>query len=282
MKQQTWLLLDVNNLAFRTLYKMPKLTYGNVATSIVYGILRDVLGLQERFRTNRLAFCFDCGLPIRYDSHKGYKQARRDKDHEGTQEDRQVRIDLYDQLNMMRLHYLRQIGYRNIFWQERYEADDVIASIVYDTYPHKFVIVSSDKDLYQLLSKRTSIWHPTKGERVTSTDFYNRYGISPSLWSYVKAIAGCITDSIPGVYGVGDKTAIKYIRGELPKSSDKYRSIKEFLKNGNANRNIELTELPYVGTHWFNLRDDEVTTERWTQFCKSVGIKTLPRTGGGK
>jgi len=91
------------------------------------------------------------------------------------------------------------------------EADDVIAymwGFVLDKQDEK-VIVSSDKDFYQLLDQNTTIYVPTKKKYVCSQDIVDTIGCLPENYIYIKALCGDRSDNIKGIRGIGEKTAIK-------------------------------------------------------------------------
>jgi 5'-3' exonuclease len=103
--------------------------------------------------------------------------------------------------------------------------------------------------------------------------FKERYGISPKRWIAVKALAGCNTDNIPGITGVGEASAVKYLRGNLKESSIYYRRIEEGIAQGILQTNRALVKLPFEGTPVPELRvDDDLN---WGPTMKRLGIRTL-------
>jgi 5'-3' exonuclease len=206
-----------------------------------------------------------------------YKISRRKKKTEMPQEEREGRSSLAKQLYRLRTRYLTEAGFQNVFWQEGYEADDIIASICHsllNRYDNdEMIIVSTDADFYQLLNPRISIWNP-KRKKITNWESFTReWDVSPLLWADAKAIAGCRTDDIPGVDGVGEKTAIKYLKGELSHSSKKYKSI--VTRKDIRVFNLKLVRLPFPGVETFDVVDDEVTKESWNKVMESLGMRSL-------
>ena len=90
----------------------------------------------------------------------------------------------------------------------------------------------------------------------------------------MKAIAGCSTDNVLGVKGVGEKTAIEYLRGKLVKGK-RYDDIgsKEGWKIFVAN--ISLVKLPMQGTNYFKLEKDELSEQGWKQVVKILGMSSI-------
>ena len=98
-----------------------------------------------------------------------------------------------------------------MYQAEGYEADDVIATLCKTKYKDTDkVIVSSDKDLYQILDERTVIF--TGSKFITDETFRKEYGIEPKDWVTVQSLAGDRTDEVVGVKGIGIKTALKLVK----------------------------------------------------------------------
>jgi len=269
MSKGPWLLLDVSYLAYRAYYSKPRLSFNDIQTSVVYGIVQDIFQLQERFNTTRIAFCFDYGRPRRAITWPKYKTSRHaDK----TEEETACVLEVREQVQMLRKEFLSMVGFRNIIFQKGYEADDIIAAIVLERPTKEFIIVSSDEDLYQLLSPHTSIYSPSKKELMTAERLVEEYGISPSQWADVKALAGCKGDDVDGIPGVGNKTAALFLSGKL-KIGKKYESI--VANNKIWRRNLSLVRLPFPGMKEIRLLKDEVTTEGWEQLIELLGMQSL-------
>jgi DNA polymerase I len=267
MNSSPWLLLDVSFLAYRAYFAIGKLSHGQIATTVVYGVLREVLRLQETFATTKVAFCFDVGKPLRHKLLPTYKGKRESQ----SDEDQQAKLEVRDQIQHLRKDYLPQIGYRNILAQKGYEADDVIAQIVWQYPEREFVIVSGDRDLYQLLSCNVSIWKSKQQEYYTEESFWSEFGISPKDWIDVKALAGCSSDNVPGITGVGEKTAAKYLRGEL-----KGKTLQKIEDNQSLiTINRKLVGLPYPGMDLLRLKKDTVTAKGWSELIGRLGMNSL-------
>jgi len=273
--KQTWLLLDVPNLAYRNFYVLGDLSNQGIKIGVIFGILRDIQNLLELFSTDKIVFCFDAGNEKRLTIYPDYKAKRKEKVNGMTKEELEAREQLHKQINKLRDKILPFLGFRNIFWQDGYEADDVIASICSNTLnSDKAVIISTDSDLFQLLSgERIVIWNPRKGKVVTEQSFVKERGISCSQWADVKAIAGCHSDDIPGIRGIGEKTAVRFLQGRIKPDSTAYNKI--VLGNEIWRRNIRLTQLPFIGVDSFELVEDRVTKEKWQKAMEKLGIKSL-------
>jgi DNA polymerase-1 len=267
----TNILIDVSALAYRSFFTTGTLSYLGQNTGVLFGIFRYAQQLHAEYPHGRLIWCFDTPSTLRKEIFPAYK-IKRATDLEDV-EVVQARNDLHEQLNLLRDSYLPAMGYRNIFWRDGYEADDVIASVC-KASKNKVVIVSSDSDLFQLLEQGRVLVHPPKGLPITEESFIEKYGISPKQWVEVKAIAGCSSDGVIGVKGVGEKTAIKYLRRELKRTSKLYIKIEE-----NWHELIDMNRilvcLPFLGIGKFDLQKDELTDIKRTRVYRALGIKSL-------
>lgn len=267
-----WLIIDGNYLAYRAFYSTPShLSWNDKPTATLYGFFRDLFILLDDFKPSRVSLCFDHGRSKRYDLCPSYKSARR----KNLAEDEIISIDAMKvQVEILKTELLRQIGFSNVHYQFGYEADDVIASLAHFSVPHgvEGLIISGDQDLYQLLRPGIKIYNPITKVVTTDRSFRFLYGIEPNQWIWVKAIAGCRSDSVPGVKGVGEKTALKYLRDEL--GGAKLRSIEDSVELWRDN--VPLIRLPMAGTWRFAFLEDSVNLNQdWDSVMKSLGIKSL-------
>jgi len=273
---RTWLVLDVSNLAYRAMYTTGGLSHGGMATGVLYGVFRDVISLQELFSTRYVAFCFDGGYDERLKVYPEYKQGRRKAREELSTEEQIVRQDLRTQLKNLRTVYLPDAGFQNVFYQKGFEADDLIASIcvrLVTSTDDEAVVVSTDQDLWQCLNDRVVVWNPVKKKVKTAESFVKEWGVEPERWAFVKALAGCKSDGIPGIKGIGEKTAVKFLKGELKKESAKAKAIA--LGTDVVDRNLKLTVLPMVGSDSVELSEDELNKEKWDWVMECLGMGSL-------
>lgn len=268
-----YLLLDGNNLAWRAFYAHGDLTHRDVPTAVVYGFFRDIVYLCQEHNTSDIVFCFDHGKGLRETDYPGYKGKRRAEE---LDEEKSITIaEVRSQVKKLKLRYLTDAGFRNVFYQQGYEADDVIASVVKRSLhsQDEAIIVSSDKDLYQLLSPRVRIWPPSAKQFVTVESFTNKYGISVEQWVEVKAMAGCVSDDVKGIPGIGEITAAKFLQGLVKQRSKTYDKIISGLPI--RDRNLPIVKLPYPGTVTFEIRPDEVTIPKWQAVALRLGIRSI-------
>jgi 5'-3' exonuclease len=275
--KRRFLILDSNYLAHRAKHIFGELSDKGSATGVVYGFLKDILILRERFDTDRFIFCWDYGYNLRYKVYPKYKQNRKPKDYNKDEQEFEDAFQL--QVNQLREIYLDTIGYKNIFYQEGYESDDVMAMVCQTLVPdlEEGIIVTADKDLLQLIRKNIKWYNPRTKELMSRVKFTKTYGISPRKWAKVKAIAGCTSDNVKGIEGVGDKTALQYLKGNLKKTTKAYKNIKVGWKSV-VLRNRPLVELPYKGTKPVRLVEDKVTQKGWDKVTKTLGMRSIRYT----
>ena len=163
----TALLVDVSCLAYRALYSTGDLSHGGEGTGVLYGVFRDVLDFADLFAAGRVAWCFDRGCDERRKLFPAYKAARRRPTAGLEEAEAESRREVRRQLYRLRTRLLGEIGYRNVLWQDGYEADDVIASVCRSN-EGDMVIVSRDGDFYQLLDDRVTMYDPWLRRSITA------------------------------------------------------------------------------------------------------------------
>ena len=269
-----YLILDCNYLAHRAKHVFGDLSHEGSMTGVIYGFLKDLLILSERFNTQRFIFCWDSKSSKREKIYPLYKANRTAIEY--TKEEQEFYKAFQNQMYLLRTEYLPTIGFKNIFYQEGYEADDIMAAIVKDIIPklEEAVIVTADQDLFQCLRSNISIYNAATHEELTLRRFKKAYHIKPKQWAKVKAIAGCTTDNVKGIVGVGEITAIKYLRDRLKESTKKYKDIQIGWKSI-VLRNRALVELPFKGTKTPKLVQDSISQKGWNIVTKKLGMKSI-------
>lgn len=272
---QRWLILDVSFLCWRVFHtSLKKLSHKEVPTGVMFGFVRDFISFQDTHSTTNVAFCFDSRNLKRKELLPSYKGTREEKRKQETEEERKSRQGLMDQMHRIRLSFLPELGFSNLFWEDGYEADDLIASLCLNKKEDdEYIIISSDKDLLQLLTPSVSIWEPKAQLFTTDETFEGAWGIQPRLWPLVKAIAGCGTDDIKGVEGVGEKKAIQFLNRTMNKKTPTYAKIKA--AKGLAKSNMPLVKLPFQGTPVFELKKDVINPTIWENVLKQYGMRSL-------
>jgi len=217
---------------------MGELSFHDKKTGVIFGFFYRLLKLWEEFGTNNFAFCWDSRKRFRSAIYPEYKKGVSRTSSITPEE----RIIISHQMDALRLEILPAFGFRNSFHQTGYEADDLITAIVLN-YNDAFIVVSTDKDLFQLLAiaQCQFISNPITKCRMTRELFVSTYSIEPFDWFRAKALMGDPSDNIPGVPGIGEKSAIAFLKGTL--TGAKLRAITE--NQEVIARNWQLVELPF-------------------------------------
>lgn len=203
-------LIDGHNLAFRAHYGMPELTREDgFPTGALHGWIRSLWWVEDHLQPEALLVFFDLGLPARQSALQEDYKANRAETPEALQQ----------QLPHIKA-WTRAMGYQGLE-RDGVEADDLIAAHtqVYAGQEHEVWIVSADKDLAQLVGPRVSqllpppTANPKLGWRTLDTDtVVEKFGVPPRQIPDYLALIGDTSDNIPGLAGVGPKTATKWLQ----------------------------------------------------------------------
>ena len=225
------LILDSNSILHRAFHALPPLTTkkGELVNAI-YGFLLLLFKLVRELQPDYIAACFDFPAPtFRHKKFPEYKAKRPPTPKE-----------FYQQIPKAK----EVLGSLSIpfFEKEGFEADDIIASLKVKSQKSKVksIIVSGDSDLLQLVDEQTEVYILKKG--VKETVLYDEnlvkkkyQGLSPEQLVDFKALIGDPSDNIPGVKGIGKKTAVKLL--------NKYGSIKNLYDKIEEEKNMRLKEI---------------------------------------
>lgn len=219
-------LIDGNAIIHRAYHALPKTmtTRRGEQTNAVYGFTTTLIKVLENLHPEYIAASFDLAGPtFRHKDYADYKATRVKADQE-----------LYDQIP--RVKELTKKMNIPIYEQEGFEADDCIGTIVSKVESQKskaggieIYIVSGDKDIYQLINGNVKVYSLRKGlsqmQIVDHQTIESEYNLQPADFIDLKALAGDASDNIPGVPGIGPKTAT-----ELIEKFDSLEKLYEFLE----------------------------------------------------
>jgi len=251
------------------MYIMKGLSYKDKQTGVIFGFLKRLLSFGVQFKPDAVVFAWDSKSSIRKKEYPDYKANRKKSDL--SEEEKELLDVSFAQFDELREGVLPRIGFRNVFMWEGYEADDIIANVVKERFrfEKEMVVVTTDDDLYQLLDL-CSLWDPYKKRLYTRADFIKEWGIDPIEWSMVKCLAGCSSDNVRGISGVGYKTAAKYLRKELSSNSKVYKKI-ESEKSKFCEVNFPLVHLPKK-VKTFPIFNDSFNIDEFEQVCEAYGF----------
>ncbi len=222
MTKEKLLLLDGNSLAYRAFFALPLLTNDSgIHTNATYGFTMMLQKIVEEEQPTKMLVAFDAGkTTFRHESFEDYKGGRQKTPPELSEQFPYIRklIDAY-QIKRYEL--------------DMYEADDIIGTLAKNASDEMdVIIVSGDKDLTQLASEHVTVYVTRKGitdiEKYTPAHIEEKYGLTPKQIIDMKGLMGDSSDNIPGVPGVGEKTAIKLLKehGTVEKLYEAIDSLK--------------------------------------------------------
>ncbi|MGH3960063.1 DNA polymerase I [Mycobacterium sp.] len=242
------MLLDGNSLAFRAFYALPAenfKTAGGLTTNAVYGFTAMLINLLRDESPTHVAAAFDVSRQtFRSERYPEYKATRS-----ATPDEFVGQIDVTKEvLAALGIAVLAEAGF---------EADDIIATLATqaENEGYRVLVVTGDRDSLQLVSDDVTVLYPRKGvselTRFTPGAVVEKYGLTPEQYPDFAALRGDPSDNLPGIPGVGEKTATKWIAeyGSLQSLVDNADSVRG--KVGDALRahlagvirNRELTDL---------------------------------------
>ncbi|MDM5313001.1 DNA polymerase I [Peribacillus frigoritolerans] len=199
-------LIDGNSIAYRAFFALPLLNNDKgVHTNSVYGFTMMLNRILEEEKPTHILVAFDAGkTTFRHASFKEYKGGRQKTPPELSEQFPFIR-ELLDCFQIKRYEL------------ENYEADDIIGTLSLQAEKDGFEVkvISGDKDLTQLSSPNTTVSITKKGiteiEEYTPKHIHEKYGLSPLQIIDLKGLMGDASDNIPGIPGVGEKTALKLL-----------------------------------------------------------------------
>lgn len=218
-------LIDGNSYIYRAYYAIKGLsTSRGIPSNAIFGFTNMLLKIMREKKPDCIVISFDSPVPTkRHVVYKEYKAQRPE-----------MPSDLVQQIP-----YIKEIitAFKiPIFEVPGYEADDVLATIALkaskqdiDTY-----IVTADKDMLQVVGDKIKIYDPMKDKILDERFIEERYGIKPEMIPDFMALAGDPIDNIPGVKGIGDKTAREILKD--------FRNIEELINNINKIKNERLKQ----------------------------------------
>ncbi|MGO0059738.1 DNA polymerase I [Brevibacillus fluminis] len=275
-------LIDGNSIANRAFYALPPLsTSSGLHTNAVLGFTTMLLKVLEEMKPTHLLVAFDAGKVVfRHSEFTEYKAGRAKTPPELSEQFPVLR----ELLDAFSIHWTELTGY---------EADDIIGTLTRqaDASGLATTVITGDKDMLQLVSQHVSVALTRKG--VSELEMYDeaaireKYGLAPSQIIDLKGLMGDTSDNIPGVPGVGEKTALKLLH--------EYGSVESVLENidaisgkklqENLRNNVEQAKMSKTLATIFREAPIEIETEKTTyagyngkvlvDFFKKLEFKSL-------
>lgn len=264
MKDEIYL-IDGSAYIYRAYHAIAPLTNSSgVATNAVLGFVKMVQKLINDTRPKYLAITFDAKGPVfRHDLYKEYKANRPP-----------MPDDLREQIPFIK----KFVTASNILMLEQtgVEADDILASIAkkYTEKGYKVVIVSGDKDLLQLVDDNVRMFDPMKNKMMDRGEVEKKYGVRPDQLLDFFALVGDAADNVPGVPGVGPKTAEKLIVsfGSL---DGLYEQVDTLKKSKMKDKIIANREQAYLSKELIDLKRDVEVPDTAKEFRMQMPDEAL-------
>ncbi|UOY94273.1 DNA polymerase I [Ectobacillus sp. JY-23] len=207
MSQKKVVLIDGNSIAYRAFFALPLLNNDKgIHTNAIYGFTMMLMRILEEEKPTHMLVAFDAGkTTFRHTTFGEYKGGRQKTPPELSEQFPFIR-ELLDAFHIQRYEL------------ENYEADDIIGTLAKEAEREgaEVKIISGDRDLLQLVSETTKVAITRKGitevDEYTPQVLFEKYELTPSQIIDMKGLMGDASDNIPGVPGVGEKTAIKLLK----------------------------------------------------------------------
>lgn len=213
---EKFVIIDGNNIMFRSYYALPKLAnFEGVVSNGVFGFCNILVKIIKEVKPKYIAVAFDSAKKnFRHELFPEYKGQRGP-----------VEEDLISQLPILK-DLLRKMGV-TVVEQPGLEADDLIGCLSRQFTETENIILTADKDCLQLINDNNTVMQPKKGvteaEMIDAPALKEKMGLTPLQVIDYKGLAGDSSDNIPGVKGVGDKTAVDLL--------SKYGSVEGVYEN---------------------------------------------------
>ncbi len=208
-------LIDSNNIIYRSFFAIKSIsTSTGFPTNAIFGFVSTLIKILREYNPEYIGCVFDTAAPtFRHEILKEYKIDRKP-----------MPPELSAQIPVIK-EIIESFGIACIE-KESLEADDLIAHIAlqFSSQGYQVIIFSSDKDLFQLLSPDIKIINPATWEEMDEKVFFEKFGFPPSKIVDFLALSGDVSDGVPGVKGIGEKTATILIK-EFGSIENLYQNI---------------------------------------------------------
>ena len=262
------MIIDGRYLCYRTKYSRGgDLSYNGINTGVFYGFFNTLQSIaNSNFITNTVIMWDISKVGVRNDEFEGYKNRGGDI---MTPEEMEEKAK-FEAAYLFLTEFCEKIGFAT-YTLPMYEADDLIALWCKQFNKGTNIIITRDEDMYQLITENTYLYDPDKKIMKNLQWFKRTYGIEPEQWTEYKAIAGCKSDTVPGIPGMGEKRTLAYLKGDKT-FADKIEQHQDLYKLC-----YQLVVLPHpsLSNYWLPYKETKLIEDHFTQFCFECGMTSF-------
>jgi len=254
---KTLTIIDTFGFLFRSYYALPPLRSSEgFPTGLLTGFMKFILNIGKDFESDYLVFALDSkGDTFRNEIYPQYKAQRPPAPE-----------DLLSQLPLA-IEWIEKMGFKTLS-RSGFEADDIIASLANYAKNNNILVrvVSHDKDLYQLIEdEKIFLFDPIKKHVINEEKCFEKYGVKPEQFIDYQALVGDSADNVPGVRGVGAKTAQSLI-SEFDNLDNIYENLENIAKPRWTKLLTESKELAFLSKKLVSLRQDIKISNSFDEF----------------
>lgn len=266
-RKDVTVIIDGRYLCYRTKYsRQVKLSYHGLETGVFYGFFNTLQSVANKFDATNTVIMWDVSkIGVRHDEFEGYKNREQLLTPE-EKEEKQKFEEAYLNLTLV----LPAMGFACMSLP-MYEADDLIALWCKQYNKGTNIIITRDEDMYQLITNNTFIYDPDSKIKKNWEWFHRTYDIMPEQWADYKAIAGCKSDTVPGIPGMGEKRTLAYLKGDT--------QWEERVLNANALymlcHNLVVLPHPSLNDYWLPYKQTKLDEDDFINFCQTFGMRSF-------
>jgi DNA polymerase-1 len=261
------MIVDGRYLCYRAKYnKQLKLTYHGVETGVIFYFFNTLQSLANKFDVTNTVIMWDISkVGVRKDEFAGYKN----REQLLTPEEREEKFKFEEAyINLMAI--CSNVGFAT-FDLPMYEADDLIALWCKTYNRGTNIIITRDEDMYQLITNKTFVYDPDAKIKKNAEWFRRTYDIQPDQWADYKAIAGCKSDTVPGIPGMGHKRTLAYLKGDT--------QWEDRVLNNDALymlcHNLVVLPHPSLDDYWLPYKETKLDEDEFINFCQAFGMRSF-------
>ena len=262
------LVVDGRYLVYRTKFsRQVKLSYGGLETGVYYGFFNTLQSIANQFQVTNTFIAWDISKDgIRNKEYDGYKKRETNLTPDELEERRK-----FEECYIGVKYICAALGFA--FYQiEGYEADDVIALWCKTYNKGTNIIVTRDEDMYQLLDDNTVMYDPENKKVKDKAWFEKKYKIPTYRWAEYKSIAGCKSDTVPGIPGMGEKRTLDYLQGKDTQWEAKIEQNKALQM---LCYNLVVLPHPSLNNYWLPYKQTTLAEDEFIRFCQEFGMKSF-------